>query len=231
MNDELLITLIFAAIAAFVIFKLRSVLGRRTGHEPPPSENTGFGATERRAPADSNNDNVISMPEALSERLEKTEPVMDPDSPAAAGVADIQALDPAFDPHEFVAGAQSAFSMIVDAYANGDRQTLEQLLAPGVYQSFEAAIADREQAGETHERHIEKFRAAEIVEAETVGRDARVTVLFVTEQSSATRDASGAVVDGDPDAVETISDLWTFSRDTSSPDPNWELVDTATPDE
>ena len=231
MNDELLITLIFAAIAAFVIFKLRSVLGRRTGHEPPPNEEAGFGATERRASTESNNDNIISMPEHLAERMEKPEPAFDPDSPAAAGVADIQALDPAFDPHAFVKGAESAFRMIVEAFASGDRQTLEQLLAPDVYQSFEAAITDREQANETLEQHIERFRASEIVEAETVGRDARVTVLFVTEQSSATRNAAGAVVDGDPDAVETISDLWTFSRDTSSSDPNWELVDTASPEE
>ena len=231
MNDELLITLIFAAIAAFVIFKLRSVLGRRTGHEPPPNENTGFGAAERRASTETNNDNVISMPDHLADRMENTDPAFDPDSPAAAGIADIQALDPTFDPHAFVNGAESAFRMIVEAFAAGDRQTLEQLLAPDVYQSFEAAIADREQANESHERHIERFRASEIVEAETVGRDARVTVLFVTEQSNATRNADGAVVDGDPDAIETISDLWTFARDTSSADPNWELADTATPDE
>ena len=88
-------------------------------------------------------------------------------------------------------------------------------LAPEVYQSFEAAISDREQAGETQESHIEKIRGAEIVEAETIDREARVTVLFVTEQANATRNAEGAVIDGDPDTIENRFGLWTFARDTS----------------
>lgn len=229
MNDELLITLIFAAIAAFVIFKLRSVLGRRTGHEPPPNEGAagGFGAAERRASGDGGNDNIINLPD---NRGDLGEPVLDPESPAAAGIADIQALDPTFTAGEFVAGAQSAFRMIVDAYAAGDRQTLEQLLAKDVYESFESAIADREHSDQTFETHIEKIRGAEIVEAETIGGEARVTVLFVTEQANATRDSSGELIDGDPDVIETISDLWTFARDTSLADPNWQLVETATPE-
>ena len=80
------------------------------------------------------------------------------------------------------------------------------------------------------ETHIEKVRGTEIVEAETIGREARVTMLFVTEQANATHDADGELVDGDPDTIETISDLWTFARDTGSRDPNWLLVETATPE-
>ena len=228
MNDELLITLIFAAIAAFVIFKLRGVLGRRTGHEPPPNESAGgFGAHERSAATDAGTDNVISLPD---HRTDHAEPVLDPESPAAAGIADIQSLDPNFNAAEFVGGAEGAFRMVVEAYAGGDRETLQQLLGDDVYKSFEAAIADREEAGHSFETHIEKIRGIEIVEAETIGREARVTVLFVTEQANATRDAGGELVDGDPDTIETISDLWTFARDTGSADPNWLLVETATPE-
>ncbi len=228
MNDELLITLIFGAIAAFVIFKLRSVLGRRTGHEPPPNEGAGdFGAHKRSAGNDAGNDNVVSLPD---NRTAQGEPVLDPESPAAAGIAHIQALDPQFNAAGFVGGSEGAFQMIVEAYAGGDRETLQQLLGSEVYRSFEAAITDREQAGHSFETHIEKIRGAEIVEAEVDGREARVTVLFVTEQSNATHDASGELVDGDPNTIETISDLWTFARDTGSRDPNWLLVETATPE-
>lgn len=220
MNSELLITLIFAAIAAFVIFKLRSVLGRRTGHE---GSHETIQAREQGAASD----NVVNLPDHRGDAQGRG---ADLPTAVAAGVEDIQRLDPAFDAVEFVGGARAAFQMIVEAYAAGDRETLKPLLAPEVYESFEAAISERERNGETLETHLERFRGVEIADAETQDNDARVTVLFVTEQINVTRDGDGKVVDGEPDAVETVSDLWTFARDTRSADPNWQLVETATPD-
>jgi len=222
MNNDLILTLIFAAVAAFVLFKLRSVLGRREGHEQQEPDYFAEAERSAEAAAETNNDNVVQMPNrAGREQLD-----MDPNSPAADGLRDIQAADGSFDPAQFLEGAKAAFEMIVGAFANGDRNTLRPLLASDVYASFEQAIADREQAGESLETTFIGFKSANITAAAMQGKDARVTVTFVSEQSNAVRDADGNVVDGDPAAIDKITDIWTFARDTGSRDPNWQLVET-----
>jgi predicted lipid-binding transport protein (Tim44 family) len=215
-NNELIITLIFAAIAAFVLFKLRSVLGRRTGHEQQRDNMFGEPGTT--------SDNVVQMPD----RGPRETVDIEPNSPVAIGVADIQAVDPSFDPGAFLNGAKAAFEMIVNAFAAGDRETLKPLLGPDVYASFDAAIADRERADETMELKFVGFKAAEIIKAGINDAEARVTVEFVSEQSSVVMNAAGAIVDGDPNDVAAITDVWTFARDTRSGDPNWQLVETDT---
>ena len=212
-NNELIITLIFAAVAAFVLFKLRSVLGRRTGHE---QQRDGFGNRS------STTDNVVQMPDRRSPETVDVAP----GSPLEAGIAEIRSVDPSFDPAEFLAGAKAAFEMIVTAFAQGDRETLRPLLGDEVFASFDEAIRDREQAGQTMELTFMGFKSAEVTRAELQDGEARVTVKFVTEQSSAIRNASGDLTDGDPAEVETVTDVWTFARDARSRDPNWELVET-----
>ncbi len=213
-NNELIITLIFAAIAAFVLFKLRSVLGRRTGHEQQRDNMFGDAA--------STTDNVVHMPDrGPSDTVD-----IEPNSPLAVGVSDIQQADPSFDPGDFLNGAKAAFEMIVSAFAAGDRETLKPLLGDEVYASFDAAIADREKAGETMELSFKGFKSAEITTARLDGSEARVMVEFVSEQSSAVLNSDGAIVDGNPNDVTTITDVWTFARDTRSGDPNWQLVET-----
>jgi predicted lipid-binding transport protein (Tim44 family) len=217
MDADLLITLIFAAIAVFVILKLRSVLGTRTGFEKK---------NEPYAPAESR-DKVIPLPDRRQPEPQpagKAEPAMD------AATAAIRRADPSFDPDQFVEGAKMAFEMIVTAFAKGDEKTLEPLLAPNVYESFAADIRRRREAGETRETTVAGIRQARIDQARLEGREARVTVLIVSEQINVTRDREGNVIDGDPKAVETVSDLWTFARDTRSRDPNWQLVETAAAD-
>jgi predicted lipid-binding transport protein (Tim44 family) len=217
MDADLLITLIFAAIAVFVILKLRSVLGTRTGFE---KKNDPF------APAD-NRDKVIPMPD----RRQQEAPTIGEPKPAMdAGTAAIRRADPSFDPERFVDGAKMAFEMIVTAFAKGDEKALEPLLAPNVFESFVADIRRRREAGETRETSVAGIRQARIHEARLEGREARVSVLIVSEQINVTRDRSGDVIDGDPKTAETVSDLWTFARDTRSRDPNWQLVETAAAD-
>ncbi|MCC2113637.1 MAG: Tim44 domain-containing protein, partial [Hyphomicrobiales bacterium] len=116
--------------------------------------------------------------------------------------------------------------MIVTAFAEGDRRTLKQLLSREVFDGFVGAIADRESRGGTVESTFIGIDKAEIVEAEMRGRTANITVRFVSQLISATRDKSGAVIDGDPNAIADVTDIWTFSRDTNSRDPNWKLVAT-----
>lgn len=217
MDSDLLITLIFAAIAVFVILKLRSVLGTRTGFE---KKNDPF------APAD-NRDKVIPLPDR---RQQDAPPSGDAKVSGDNGLAAIRRADPSFDPDRFLDGAKMAFEMIVNAFAKGDEKTLEPLLARDVFDSFAADIRRRRETGETRETTLVGIRSATIREARLEGREARVGVLIVSEQINVVRDRAGTILDGDPKTAETVSDLWTFARDTRSRDPDWQLVETSTAD-
>lgn len=228
MNDgfQFIDIIFFAMVAAFLVLRLRSVLGRRTGNERP---NEGFmrGPT---GPTVKNGDNVVELPER---RRGAAEGQPDPyaGTPIGAGIAEIRTADPSFAPDQFVEGARMAFEMILGAYALGDTKALKPLLATDVYRGFESAIAERTKAGETLESELISFKSVEIVEAEMEGRKALVTMKFVTEQVNAVRDAQGQVVDGDANRISEVVDIWTFGRDTRSRDPNWQLVATRSPEE
>ena len=116
--------------------------------------------------------------------------------------------------------------MIVLAYAEGDRRTLKNLLSRDVYEGFEAAIRERENKGETVESRFVSIDKSDITAAELRGRTAQITVRFVSQLVSVTRDKSGTVIEGNPDKVTVVTDVWTFDRDLSSRDPNWKLVAT-----
>lgn len=211
--------LFFAAVAAFIAFRLRSVLGRRTGEERQRPDL--FSRRAETSPGDS----VVPLPERNRANEEPTGPAM----PSATGVDLLRRHDRGFDPAGFVEGAKQAFAMIVTAFAAGDRETLRPLLAEPVFDRFDAAIAERDRVGETLETRLLDIKDARIVDAGMNGAMARVKVRFETEQVNVTRDAQGRIVSGDPDHPETIVDIWTFERDTRSTDPNWELVLTEAP--
>jgi predicted lipid-binding transport protein (Tim44 family) len=125
-----------------------------------------------------------------------------------------------------VAGARAAYEMIVTAYAEGDRRTLKNQLSKDVYEGFEGAIREREAKGETTESRFVSIDKSDITGAEMRGKTAQVTIRFVSQLVSVTRDRNGAVVEGNPEKVTDVTDVWTFARDISSRDPNWKLVAT-----
>lgn len=145
------------------------------------------------------------------------------------GIAAITKADPTFDAPDFIGGAKIAFDMIVQAFAAGEVKALQALLGRSVYDNFAAAIAERTRLGHRLKTTLIGITQAQITGAEMVGKEARVTVKFVSEQISVTEDAGGTVVEGDPTHVDVLIDIWTFARDTSSRDPNWQLVATETP--
>jgi predicted lipid-binding transport protein (Tim44 family) len=147
-------------------------------------------------------------------------------SSVAAGLDAIVREDKSFDPKPFIAGARAAYEMIVGAFAEGDRRNLKNLLGREVYDGFEGAITEREKRGETTETKFVSIDKADIVNAELRGRTAQVTVRFVSQLISATRDRSGNIIDGNAEKVTDVTDVWTFARDVSSRDPNWKLVAT-----
>ena len=219
--------ILFAMIAAFLVLRLRSVLGRRTGNERPPSE--VFGG--KREIGTEENGKVIPLPSRNEEPIEgdisaPRETI--PNSPAA-GITQIRVADPGFDPDGFVEGARGAFEMIVGAFAQGDVETLRPLLNDSVFTRFSDAIREREAQKQTLETNIVAIKSVDLHEAHMEGRTAFVTVRFVSDQTNIVRDAGGAVVEGNPEQTTELVDLWTFARDTRSKDPNWLLVTTATP--
>lgn len=232
---------ILGAVALFFILKLRSVLGKRTGHESRPDYDP-FSQRDEAAKR-SGDDKVIQLPdrgngrplaedELLEGAKEKAEAEVEEeiaDSPVAAGITQIRLADRSFDPREFVGGARAAFEMIIGAFAEGDVKTLRPLLANDVYDDFSGAIKQREEANETLETTLIGITEAEIIEAEMQQKTAFVTVKFVSEQVNVTRDAEGRIVDGDPNHVSKVTDIWTFARNTRSRDPNWALVATRSP--
>jgi predicted lipid-binding transport protein (Tim44 family) len=226
-------TIIFLALAVFIFLRLRSVLGQRTGRERPPYDPyTSARDTVRPAPGDK----VVALPGRAPEAGQKpVEPgereprwtgIAEPGTALATGLDAIAREDKSFDAKHFVVGARGAYEMIVTAYAGGDRKQLRNLLSREVYDGFETAIRDREQRGETVETRFVSIDSADITHAEMRGRTEQVTVKFVSQLVSVTRDRAGAVVDGNPDKVTDVTDVWTFARDVTSRDPNWKLVAT-----
>lgn len=210
----------FAVVAVFIVLRLRSVLGRRTGNERPPPAQWGP-RPEAGAPAAAEADNVIDLAAARKPAAEDLPP-----GPLGEGVAAIRAADPSFTLASFLAGARAAFEMIVDAYAAGDTKALRPLLGDAVYQPFARAIEDRRSNGEELVTELMGIRKVEAVDARMDGSVAEVTVRFVSEQVNSVKDAEGRIIDGDPTRITDVVDVWSFRRDTRAKDPNWHLTAT-----
>jgi len=206
----------FAMVAAFLVLRLRSVLGRRSDTDRPPQE---------WAPPRPVGDNVVDI---TGLRKPAAEPALD--TPAGPGLAAIRAADRDFTTEGFVAGARAAFQMIVAAFAAGDTRALRPLLSDEVYRNFAAAIESRARAGERLGTELVEIHAAEVIDAGLDGTLAHVTVRFVSEQVNVVHDAAADVVEGHPHQVTEVIDEWTFRRDVTAPNPNWELVATRSPE-
>jgi len=224
-------TIILLAVAVLIFLKLRSVLGQRTGREPPPYDPYSAPDAVRNSSADK----VLPLPQRTSEPARPAESNGVPDryagyaapgSPVARGLDAIAAADKNFDIKQFIAGARAAYEMIVTAYALGDRRSLRNLLAREVYDGFEAVIREREARGETVETRFVSIDTTEITNAELRGKTAQLTLRFVSQLVSATRDRNGNVIDGSAETVTSVTDVWTFAREVTSRDPNWNLVAT-----
>ena len=227
-------TIIFLALAVFIFFRLRSVLGQRTGRERPPYD--PYSARDAvRSPA---SDKIVTLPQrpaepAVSRPAEPAQPpadrwkdVAEIGSSVAAGLDAIAAADPSFAAKHFITGARAAYEMIVTAFAEGDRRQLRSLLSREVYDGFDAAIGERDSRGETAESRFVSIDGSTITAAEQRARTAQITVRFVSKLISVTRGRTGDVIDGNAEKVTDVTDVWTFAREVSSRDPNWKVVAT-----
>jgi len=216
--------IILAMVAGFIVLRLRSVLGRRTGHEPTrdPRPEEGYA----RGAADA--DNVVTLPPTGRRR---DAGAMDIEAayqgtPLEAGLVQIKMSDPSFAMGPFLEGAAKAFEMIVAAYARNDTDTLKPLLSPDVYSRFATAIQEREERGETMETELVVLKPPKAESVSVDGTRASIEVRFQSEQVNVIKNRSGEVIDGDREHVDSVTDIWTFTRDLASRDPNWALVAT-----
>ena len=212
--------ILFGMIAAFLILRLRSILGRRTGFERPPqfqappgTPPAGAGRPGGPAPVIDGHAEPASPPRGMP----------DPASPIGQTLGRMQAIDRSFDPAGFLGRAEQAFRMIVAAFATGNRTALQPLVGEDVYHAFDQAIAAREAAGHQQTTEIRAVPQVTIEGADLRGTTAQMTLRFVSDQVSLTRDAAGQPVAG-TDAVTELTDMWTFERDLAGADPTWRLV-------
>jgi predicted lipid-binding transport protein (Tim44 family) len=209
--------ILFAMIAGFLVLRLRSVLGRRTGNE---RRRELFARRATRAP-----DKLVSL---VQPEKRPARPIDEAraDDGVAEGLNRIRRADPSFDPVHFIEGVRAAFEIVVGSFAKGDKAALRPLLSDEVFQRFAAAIDERATAREMLETRIERLDSVDIVGADVSGRTAQITLKLVSHQINVTRAMDGSIVDGDPANAVEKSDYWTFARDTRSSDPNWVLIAT-----
>lgn len=226
-------TLIVIGLAIVILFRLRSVLGTRTGHERSPLERRREAAADRPA----SDDTVVPLrraepaSDADAERharkvASEIDQLSGGDAGVAAGLKAIADADPTFTPKRFLEGAKAAYEMIVTAFAQGDKKTLKSLLDKEVYDGFERAIVEREAAGQKVDFTFVGLPGIAISEAEFDKRNAQITLRFTAEVVSATRAADGTLIEGNADQVQRIHDEWSFARSVRARDPNWKLVAT-----
>ncbi|HRK23359.1 MAG TPA: Tim44/TimA family putative adaptor protein [Beijerinckiaceae bacterium] len=238
MNDFLdIYTIVFIALAIFVILRLKSVLGERTGNERPP-----FDPFQRpMPPKPDDGGNVVPLPTAARPApapapipaavaaeapADKLKGIAEPSSELGTNLIRVMDAEPLFEPKSFLMGARAAYEMIVLAFARGDRRSLKDLLSKDVFEGFSAAISEREARGEKVETTFVSIDKSDLTDASFKGGTVSVTVRFVSKMITATRDAAGAVIDGNPEKIVDLVDVWTFSREAGARDPNWRLVST-----
>ena len=213
MGDGMLTLVVLAVITVFLVLRLKSVLGTKTGYERPEAV-----ARRREEPAET--------PAPVDEPVEMTP--ADPNDPIAAAFADMQAVEPGFSPPDFVEGSKRAYEMLLMAFENGDKATLETYLSPDVYQGFAQVIDERANEGLTVDARFVGLREAEIVGARYDEDDqvAEIDMKFVGELVTVVRDKEHRIVEGDPNEIRREYDQWTFGRKMGSSDPHWLLIAT-----
>ncbi|MEM1149396.1 MAG: Tim44/TimA family putative adaptor protein [Pseudomonadota bacterium] len=218
MSTQLVELLILGAVAAFILYRLRSVIGTRTGYEAPPEQ---YRAQAPGAQDEAPERPIEPRPDVHLEDSDLSDDTRD-------AIAAMRDAEPSFSLDEFLGGARQAYEMVLMAYEEGNRDLLRDLLAPDVYGAFEGVIEERENEGLSVEARFIGVRDISVESAtfDTETSEADVTIRFTGELITAVRDAENRVVEGDPNEIRRQTDVWTFSRVMGAPNPNWLLTAT-----
>lgn len=203
--------ILYAVLALIVGAMLFSVLGKNVGDdsETRPDEKPPLESFTAFAPIPNRQDTKVE---------ERTF-----EGPAAEGLKAIHSADASFSPEEFIDGAKAAYGMILEAYADGDKDTLKGLLNPEVKQAYYDAIDARIEQDLTQTTDLARLISAEIVTASRAGKTGRIGVMYVAELATALVDKNGEVVSGDLDVLSRVKEVWSYERTLSSKNPNWVL--------
>ncbi|MEZ5815325.1 MAG: Tim44/TimA family putative adaptor protein [Alphaproteobacteria bacterium] len=220
--------IVYALVAAGLVVWLRSILGTRHGEErerPSPylsseQQDPGQGAATQAEHPIGPEEQII----ALAKTPRRNYGV--DNKTAENGLLDIARIDKTFDIDFFMEGAQDAFAMIVESFAEGDLETLKNLLSPSVYNAFEGAVLERQKRKETENTDIHAIRKAMVTAARLEGKTAYITVHFTADETTVTRNENDEIIAGNPDRTIEMQDIWTFGRDVKSKDPSWLLYET-----
>ena len=200
-DSQLVGILIAAMVAGVLLFRLYTVLGRRTGHELQNDAALG-----NRAPSPLRDVHRAGAPDAQT---------LPPEGACARGLLDIELADPNFDRDRFLSGARVAYEVIQKAYGDADRLALRPLLSDEVFAAFEREIAARSGTPDRMTNIIDARIVGADLSPGTAGGVADITVAF---------SANFTAADG---TVREVADRWSFARSIHAPDPNWALVATA----
>lgn len=222
--------ILYALVAAGLVFWLRSILGTRSGEERErPNPFTAPVTDQQQKPRDvsdvSPHEDVVGLP-LTDQRLPLPRNVSIANEAAERGISDIARADRMFDISTFSTNAQDAFVLIVESFAAGDKQMLRDLLETQVYNAFDKAIAERESLGQKLSTEIHAVRKMDILDASCDGREAVITIRFIADETCVVRDKDGVILSGDPDRITEMNDIWTFARLVKNREPIWLLRET-----
>ncbi|WP_298437752.1 Tim44/TimA family putative adaptor protein [uncultured Jannaschia sp.] len=218
MDDAVIQLLVLAAIALFLVIRLKNVLGTRTGFEKPPAVDGPSPSRDVRRDFEV----IEGGPDT-----DITDHAAD-GSETAKALAAMKLAEPGFNVTEFVSGARQAYEMILMAFEKGDLAPVQSFLSEDVYEAFLSVVSDREDKGLTIEANFVGVRETNLTEAEfdRATDEGQITLRFVAELTSVVRDAEGTVIEGNPNEIKKQRDVWTFARTMGTGDPNWKLVAT-----
>lgn len=226
--------LIYIVIAVVLVVWLRNTIGSKHGSEMDRSdiiERIKERQQQNQKPADSGriidlsvpqNDTAVIPPKAAIDSIP-----IEGGEDTAKEMIDYMHIDPSFNPKDFINGAKEAFPMIVEAFSRGDLKTLKMLLSDGVYTTFEQAIEDRKNKGETLATDVHVVKDCKIMGIKRIDRMAYIKLRFLAEETIVIRDREGNITHGNPDKLIAMNDVWTFGRDMKSKDPTWYLYETS----
>ncbi|MEY1557100.1 Tim44/TimA family putative adaptor protein [Yoonia sp. R2331] len=217
MNAPIIQLLVLAAIAIFLIVRLRSVLGTREGFEKPPIPKQSERAVDRRGfeviEGGVDHDIADHAPEG---------------SDTALALAKMKSVDPSFNVTEFLQGARGAYEMILMAFERGDLSDVTPFISEDVFEAFSEVVDQRQAEGLTIEAQFVGISDLGLNEAtfDEATKEAELTVRFTGEMTWQVRDNAGDVIEGNDTEIKRQKDVWTFAREMGSDNPNWRLVAT-----
>ncbi|MDP9055738.1 MAG: Tim44/TimA family putative adaptor protein [Pseudomonadota bacterium] len=218
---------ILAMIAAFLGLRLYAVLGRRADHGEEPVKSRFDAPPATKAPASKQPAPVqVRLPERSAAPVVVRAATQTMEPAVERGLRDIAGSDRRFDVQIFLDGARSAYRMILEAFWRGDKDELGQLCDAHVAQGFIKEIDARNAAGETLDNRLVRIEDVTIVSASFAAPVARITLRLTADIASVTRDGQGAMIAGSLDDAVIVQDVWTFSRNVGSPNPDWLLDET-----